>query len=126
MMETPKTKILIVDDSPAHLYNLKSLVEAGGYEVLTAEDGERGLDAATTRNPNLILLDIVMPGMNGFQVNRKLRKIAVDQDIPVIFVSIKNQESDIAWGMRQGVKAYITKPVNKEELLSAIAEALVA
>jgi len=126
MMETPKTKILIVDDSPAHLYNLKSLVEAGGYEVLTAEDGERGLDAATSRNPNLILLDIVMPGMNGFQVNRKLRKIAVDQDIPVIFVSIKNQESDIAWGMRQGVKAYITKPVNKEELLSAIAEALVA
>ena len=126
MMETPKTKILIVDDSPAHLYNLKSLVEAGGYEVLTAEDGERGLDAATSRNPNLILLDIVMPGMNGFQVNRKLRKIAVDRDIPVIFVSIKNQESDIAWGMRQGVKAYITKPVNKKELLSAIAEALVA
>ena len=125
MMETPKTKILIVDDSPAHLYAMKSLVEAGGYEVLTAEDGERGLAAATSRNPNLILLDIVMPGMNGFQVNRKLRKIAVDRDIPVIFVSVKNQESDIAWGMRQGVKGYITKPVNKTELLSAIAEALV-
>jgi len=118
-------KILIVDDSPAHLYAMKSLVEAGGYEVLTAEDGERGLAAATSRNPNLILLDIVMPGMNGFQVNRKLRKIAVDRDIPVIFVSVKNQESDIAWGMRQGVKGYITKPVNKTELLSAIAEALV-
>ena len=126
MIETAKAKILIVDDSPAQLYSLKSLVEAGGYEVLTAKDGERGLDAATSRNPNLILLDIVMPGMNGFQVNRKLRKIAVDRDIPVIFVSIKNQESDIAWGMRQGVKAYITKPVNKKELLSAIAEALVA
>ncbi len=123
-METPKTKILIVDDSPAHLYALKSLVEAGGYEVLTAKDGERGLEAATSRNPNLILLDIVMPGMNGFQVNRKLRKIAVDRDIPVIFVSIKNQESDIAWGMRQGAKAYITKPVNKEKLLSAIGAAL--
>ena len=119
-------KILIVDDSLVHLYSLKSMVESGGYEVLTAEDGERGLDAAKSQHPNLILLDILMPGMSGFQVNRKLRNIAGAQKIPVIFVSIRDQQSDIAWGMRQGAKAYITKPVNKNELLSAIGGALAA
>ena len=119
-------KILIVDDSLVHLRSLKSMVESGGYEVLTAEDGERALDAAKSQHPNLILLDILMPGMSGFQVNRKLRNIAGAQKIPVIFVSIRNQESDIAWGMRQGAKAYITKPVNKKELLSAIGDALAA
>jgi twitching motility two-component system response regulator PilH len=125
-METPMAKILIVDDSLAHLHSLKSIVEDDGHEVLTAQDWERGLDAARSQHPDLILLDIIMPGMNGFQVNRKLRNTAGTQKIPIIFVSIKNQESDIAWGMRQGAKAYITKPVNKKELLSAIGETLAA
>ena len=117
-------KILIVDDSPAHLHSLKSIVEDEGYEGITAENGEHGLDAAKSQHPDLILLDIVMPGMSGFQVKRKLRNIASTQKIPIIFVSIRKQETDIALGMRQGAKAYITKPVNKKELLSAIDEAL--
>ena len=119
-------KILIVDDSLAHLRSLKSIVEHDGHEVLTAEDWEQGLDAAKSQHPDLILLDIIMPGMNGFQVNRILHNTAGTRKIPIIFVSIKDQESDIAWGMRQGAKAYITKPVNENELLSAIREALAA
>jgi len=119
-------KILIVDDSLAELYSLKSIIEDEGHEVLTAENWEHCLDAAKSQHPDLILLDIIMPGMNGFQVNRKLHNIANTRKIPVIFVSIKNQDSDIAWGLRQGAKAYITKPVNKKELLSAIGEALAA
>ncbi len=119
-------KILIVDDSLAHLRSLKSIVEHDGHEVLTAEDWEHGLHAAKSQHPDLILLDIVMPGMNGFQLNRKLHNIADTRKIPIIFVSIKNQKSDIAWGLRQGAKAYITKPVNKKELLSAIGNSLAA
>jgi twitching motility two-component system response regulator PilH len=123
-METLMAKILIVDDSLTQLCSLKSIVENEGHEVITAEDWEHCLDAAMSEHPDLILLDIVMPGMNGFQVNRKLHNIADTQKIPIIFVSIKNQETDIAWGLRQGAKAYITKPVNKEKLLSAIGAAL--
>ena len=119
-------KILIVDDSLAQLNRLKSMVEDEGHEALTAEDWEHGLDAAKSQHPDLILLDIIMPGMNGFQVKRKLHNTAETREIPIIFVSIKSQESDIAWGLRQGAKAYITKPVNKKELLSAIGEALAA
>jgi len=125
-MEMPMAKILIVDDSLAHLRSLKTIVENEGHEVLTAEDWKHGLDAAKSQHPDLILLDIIMPGMDGFQVNRKLNKTADTRKIPIIFVSIKNQETDIAWGLRQGAKAYITKPVNKKELLSAIGEVLAA
>ena len=119
-------KILIVDDSLTQLCSLKSIVEDEGHEVITAEDGEHCLHAAQSQDPDLILLDIVMPGMNGFQVNRKLSNIANTRKIPIIFVSSKNQESDIAWGLRQGAKAYITKPVNNKELLSAIGNSLAA
>lgn len=117
-------KILIVDDSVAQLSSLKSIVEEEGHEVLTAEDSEHCLDAARSQHPDLILLDILMPGVNGFQVSRKLHNTADTREIPIIFVSIKNQESDIAWGLRQGATAYVTKPVDKNELLSAIGEAL--
>ena len=123
-MKMPMAKILIIDDSQAQLYSLKSIVEEEGHEVFTAKDCEHGLDAAKSQHPDLILLDIIMPGMSGFQLNRKLHNIAETRKIPVIFVSIKNQESDIAWGLRQGAKAFITKPVNKKELLSAINEVL--
>ena len=117
-------KVLIVDDSQAHLHNLKLMVEGQGHEVLLAEDGESGLEAAKDQTPDLILLDIVMPGMSGFQVSRKLRKDEGTKNIPVIFVTTKDQETDKIWGMRQGASAYITKPVDKKKLLSAISAAL--
>ena len=119
-------KILIVDDSVTQLHILKSIVEDEGHEVFIAGDWDHVLDAVKSQHPDLILLDIIMPGMNGFQVKRKLHNIDETRKIPIIFVSVKSQESDIAWGLRQGAKAYITKPVNKKELLSAINEVLAA
>ena len=119
-------KILIVDDSQSHLHHVKTLVDKEGYQVVTADSGESGLAAADAEIPDLILLDIVMPDMSGFQVIRKLRKNATTKQIPIIFITSKQQESDRVWGLRQGARAYITKPVDRNELLSAISSALAA
>ena len=120
------TKVLIVDDSPAQVRSLKKLVEDWGYETLTAESGEQAMQIARQEQPNVILMDIVMSDMSGFQAARKLSKDQVTHDIPVIFVSIKDSEADRVWGMRQGATAYVTKPVNPEKLLTAITEAVAA
>jgi len=119
-------KVLIVDDSPAQVYSLKKLVEDWGHETLTAENGDQALQIARDELPNVILMDVVMPGMNGFQAARKLSQDQATHSIPVIFVSIKDEEVDRIWGMRQGATAYITKPVNPEVLLSAITDAVAA
>lgn len=117
-------KILIVDDSETHLYSLKKLVEGAGHDVITATSGEEGVEAATSQMPDLILMDIVMPGLNGLQATRKIKKNEATAKTPVIFVTTKDQETDRVWGMRQGAAAYITKPVDKKELLSAIKSVL--
>jgi len=119
-------KVLIVDDSPAQLFSLKKLVEDWGHETLTAESGDQALEIAREEQPNVILMDIVMPGMSGFQTTRKLFKDQSTHGIPVIFVSTKNGEADRIWGMRQGATAYVTKPVNPELLLTAISDAVAA
>ncbi len=117
-------RILIVDDSPAQMYAIKQIIEPAGHEVLTAESGEIGIETAKTMRPDVILLDIVMPDMNGYTVSRKLRKDSSTKAIPIIFVSTKDKEFDRAWGMKQGAAAYITKPIDSKELLSAVASAL--
>lgn len=117
-------KVLIVDDSDAHLHSLSKIVESDGHLAITASHGDEGLEKAKAESPDLILLDIVMPDMNGFQVSRKLRRDDATKNIPIIFVTTKNQETDKIWGMRQGAKAYITKPVDKSELISAMNDAL--
>lgn len=117
-------KVLIVDDSESQRYSLSKIVEEQGHEAVTAEDGESGISAALSSHPDLILMDVVMPGLNGFQATRKISKNAETADIPVIFVTTKDQETDRIWGMRQGASAYLTKPVDKNELISAINEAL--
>ncbi|HKJ18070.1 MAG TPA: response regulator [Xanthomonadales bacterium] len=119
-------KILIVDDSPAQLYSLKRIVEKGGLETVTAESGEMALQLATSEMPSVILMDVVMPGMSGYQATRKLTRDEITCNIPVIFVTSKSQESDKVWGMRQGASNYITKPVNPNHLLSAIREVMAA
>ncbi len=119
-------KVLIVDDSPAQIFTLKKLVEDWGHETLTAENGDQALEIARQELPNVILMDIVMPGMSGFQTTRKLSKDQTTHSIPVIFVSTKDGEADRVWGMRQGATAYITKPVNPETLLTAISDAIAA
>ncbi len=119
-------KILIVDDSPTQLYSLQKIVEEGGHSTVTADSGEQALEIASFENPELILMDIVMPGMSGYQAKRKLGLNNSTRHIPVIFVSIKSGESDRAWGLRQGAMEYITKPVNRHKLLTAISAAMAA
>jgi twitching motility two-component system response regulator PilH len=112
--------ILIVDDSPTETHILKGIVESGGYQVITAADGETGVAMAKESKPDLVLMDVVMPGLNGFQATRQLSKLPETQDIPVIVVTTKDQETDRAWGLRQGAKEYVVKPVAAEELLGKI------
>lgn len=117
-------KILIVDDSPAQLYNLQKIVEKAGHEVLSAEDGAMGVEVARAELPDLILMDVVMPNLNGFQATRTLSRDDSTGHIPIILVTTKDQETDRVWGMRQGAKAYVTKPVNEKTMLKTINELL--
>lgn len=120
------SKILIVDDSPSQLHRLRKIVEQAGHQAVVAESGERALEIAHDENPAVILMDIVMPGMNGYQAKRRLGRNESTRNIPVIFVSTKDGEADRAWGMRQGATEYVTKPVDPNSLLSAISEAMAA
>jgi twitching motility two-component system response regulator PilH len=115
-------KILIVDDSPTERYYLTDILVKNGFTVSTAENGEEALIKAKADKPELILMDVVMPGQNGFQVTRAITKDDDLKDVPIIICSSKNQETDRIWGMRQGARAYLVKPVDAEELLAKIAE----
>lgn len=113
-------RILIVDDSPSQLMGMKRIVEKLGHEALTAEDGAAGVEAAKAQKPDLILMDVVMPNLNGFQATRAISKEATTAHIPIVLVTTKDQETDKVWGMRQGAKAYITKPFNENQLIDVI------
>ena len=113
-------RILIVDDSPSQLMGIRRIVEKLGHEALTAEDGAAGVEAAKRELPDLILMDVVMPNLNGFQATRTLSREATTRHIPVILVTTKDQDTDRMWGMRQGAKAYLTKPFSEEELSQVI------
>ncbi len=116
--------ILIVDDSPSQLLGIKRIVEKLGHETLSAEDGAAGVEMAKAEKPDLILMDVVMPNLNGFQATRTISKNADTAHIPIILVTTKDQETDKVWGMRQGAKAYVTKPIKEEELIKALKEFL--
>jgi twitching motility two-component system response regulator PilH len=120
------SKILIVDDSPSQLYYLRKMVEGVGYDAVTVESGEQALEAAANERPEVILMDIVMPGMSGYTAKRKLGKGPSTKHIPVIFVTSKDSEADRDWGLRQGAREYVTKPVNPNILLTAISAAIAA
>ena len=117
-------RILIVDDSPSQLMGMKRIVEKLGHEALTAEDGAAGVEMAKANVPDLILMDVVMPNLNGFQATRSISREATTKHIPVILVTTKDQDTDRVWGMRQGAKAYITKPFSETELSELIAQYL--
>ncbi len=117
-------RILIVDDSPSQLMGIRRIVEKLGHEALTAEDGAAGVEAAKREIPDLILMDVVMPNLNGFQATRSITREATTKHIPVILVTTKDQDTDRVWGMRQGAKAYITKPFSETELSELIVQYL--
>jgi twitching motility two-component system response regulator PilH len=117
-------RILIVDDSPSQLLGIKRIVEKLGHEVLTAEDGAAGVETAKREKPDLILMDVVMPNLNGFQATRTISKDPETAHIPIVLVTTKDQETDKVWGMRQGAKAYVTKPIKEDELTRTLNEFL--
>jgi len=113
-------RILIVDDSPSQLMGIRRIVEKLGHEAITAEDGAAGVRAAQEHLPDLILMDVVMPNLNGFQATRTIKRDAATGHIPVILVTTKDQETDRIWGVRQGAQGYLTKPFSEAELTETI------
>ena len=112
--------VLIIDDSPTELHLFQNMLENAGFDTLVADSGEEGIKAALTARPDCILMDVVMPGMNGFQATRRLTKDPITASIPVIMITTKDQETDKIWGMRQGAVEYIVKPVAEKELVAMI------
>ena len=114
-------KILIVDDSPTERHVLNDMLTKAGYEVIASDSGEDAIFKARHARPDLILMDVVMPGLNGFQATRAISRDPETQAIPVILCTSKRQETDKIWGMRQGARDYVMKPVCRDELLAKIA-----
>jgi twitching motility two-component system response regulator PilH len=113
-------KILIVDDSKTELHHLSGILGKQGYSVRTAENGDEAMKKLADDKPDLILMDVVMPGLNGFQLTRSITRDPRFSGVPVIMCTSKNQETDKVWGMRQGASEYIVKPVNADELVNKI------
>lgn len=116
----PIQKILIVDDSPTERYVLSDFLLAHGYTVMTADSGEDALEKIKIEPPHLVLMDVVMPGQNGFQATRAIARNPLTQHLPVIICTSKNQETDRIWGMRQGAHDYLVKPIDQQLLLKKI------
>ena len=116
--------VLIVDDSPTEQHVLARMLEKQGFETIAAADGEEAIARARTDHPDVILMDVVMPGMNGYQATRSLAKDPDTSAIPVIMISTKVDKVDQVWGLRQGAVRYLPKPVSDSEVLDAVREAL--
>lgn len=116
--------ILLVDDSPTELRLMQSALQGKGYKLVAASNGEEALEKVTKVHPDLILLDVILPKKNGFQVIRQLRTTPETEDVKVILVSSKTLDADRFWGLKQGADDYITKPFSPEELVSAVARHL--
>lgn len=114
-------KILVVDDSPTERYFLTDILAKNGFLVSTAENGEEAMLKIKADKPHLILMDVVMPGQNGFQITRAIARDAETQDVPVIICTGKSQETDRIWGLRQGARDYLVKPIDPQKLLAKIA-----
>jgi len=111
---------MIVDDSPTETHILRTMLEGNGFVTLMAADGAQAVDMCRKELPDLILMDVVMPGMNGFQATRTLHKDPQTSSIPIIMVTSKNQETDKEWARRQGATDYLVKPVNEGDLIGKI------
>lgn len=115
------TKVLIVDDSAADLENLKAILTKANYQVLTADSGEKAIQLAHSEKPSVILLDIVMQGTDGYRACREITQAEDTKNIPILFVSSKNQKADAMWARKQGGKALISKPYTEEQIIDQVA-----
>jgi twitching motility two-component system response regulator PilH len=113
-------RILIIDDSPTDTRVFATVLEKNGHEVLSAGSAEDGIEVCKRELPDLVLMDVILPGMNGFQATRSLSKDPATSTIPIIIVSTKNMETDRVWGLRQGAKDYLVKPPSERELITRI------
>ncbi len=118
--------ILVVDDSPTETHIISTTLEKQGHRISVAVDGKDGVEKATQIIPDLILMDVVMPELNGFQATRQLTKQPATASIPVIMVTTKDQKTDKMWAERQGAKGYITKPFVEDELIQEVNRLLLA
>ena len=116
--------ILIIDDSPTDVRVFTTLLERAGHQVAAAGSAEEGIARARGQLPDLVIMDVIMPGMNGFQATRTLTRDPKTRDVPVVMITTKSMETDRLWGMRQGARAFITKPVIEKELLACINDLL--
>lgn len=116
--------ILIIDDSPTDVRVFTTLLEKAGYKVDSVGNAEEGIERVRAQLPDLVIMDVIMPGMNGFQATRTLTRDPVTSNVPIVMITTKSMETDRVWGLRQGARAFITKPVNEKELLACINDLL--
>jgi twitching motility two-component system response regulator PilH len=116
--------ILIIDDSPTDVRVFTTLLERAGHQVVAVGSAEEGIERARAELPHLIIMDVIMPGMNGFQATRTLTRDPITSAVPIVMITTKSMETDRVWGLRQGARAFITKPVNEKELLGCINDLL--
>ncbi|MGO2225640.1 MAG: response regulator [Psychrobacter celer] len=114
------TTVLVIDDSPSEMAKFRDMLSKNNFQVLEANNGEQGCQMAADHLPDVILMDVVMPEMNGFQATRKITRGKTTAHIPVIMISTKNQETDRVWGKRQGAKEYMNKPIDESSLVNII------
>ncbi len=112
--------VLVVDDSPTDTHVLAEMLKKNGFNVLQAASGEDGIEKAKSDKPDLVLMDVVMPGMSGFEATRAIAKDPETSHIPIIICSTKDQETDKAWGLRQGARDYLVKPIDEKTLIAKI------
>lgn len=112
--------ILIVEDSPSELELMSYYLKDSGYNIIKASGAKEALQKASSEQPDLIVTDVVMPGMSGFELCRSLKRNPATQKVPIVICSSKDQEIDRLWALRQGADAYVTKPFTREQLLRAI------
>jgi twitching motility two-component system response regulator PilH len=116
--------ILIIDDSPTDVRVFTTLLERAGHRVDSIGNAEEGIERVRAELPDLVIMDVIMPGMNGFQATRTLTRDPVPSGVPIVMITTKSMETDRVWGLRQGARAFITKPVNEKELLACIHDLL--
>ena len=117
-------RILIVDDSPTETFRFREILTKHGFEVLEASNGADGVTMAQAELPDMVLMDVVMPGVNGFQATRQIARNTSTKHIPIVIVSTKDQATDRVWGKRQGARDYLTKPVDEQQLIDVIKQHL--